>query len=58
MDRKILGPHISYLPQDIQLFDGAIAENIACFGEIDVDKVITATKIARVHDLIMALPNG
>lgn len=58
MDREILGPHIGYLPQDIQLFDGTIAENIARFGEIDVDKVITAAKIARVHDLILTLPNG
>ncbi|WP_238149535.1 hypothetical protein [Arsenophonus endosymbiont of Aleurodicus floccissimus] len=46
MDREILGPHIGYLPQDIQLFDGTITKNIARFAEIDVDKVITAAKIA------------
>ncbi|MFS1563203.1 MAG: ATP-binding cassette domain-containing protein [Candidatus Arsenophonus phytopathogenicus] len=58
IDREILGSHIGYLPQDIQLFDGTIAENIARFAEIDVDKVITAAKIAHVHDLILTLPNG
>lgn len=53
-----LGPHIGYLPQDIELFQGSIAENIARFGEIDSDKVIDAAKRAGVHDMILRLPQG
>lgn len=53
-----LGPHIGYLPQDIELFQGTIAENIARFGEIDSEKVIDAAKRAGVHDMILRLPQG
>ena len=57
-DREDLGPYIGYLPQDIELFDGSISENIARFGEVDPDKVVTAAKSAGVHEMILALPNG
>jgi PrtD family type I secretion system ABC transporter len=57
-DREELGKHIGYLPQDIELFDGTIAENIARFGEIDSEKVIKATQITGVHDIILRLPQG
>lgn len=57
-DREDLGPYIGYLPQDIELFDGSISENIARFGEVDPDKVVTAAKSAGVHGMILALPNG
>lgn len=53
-----LGPHIGYLPQDIELFSGTVAENIARFGNVDSEKVITAAKRAGVHDMILHLPKG
>lgn len=57
-DRTKLGPHIGYLPQDIELFDGTIAENIARFREIRSDEVIAAAKLAGVHELILKFPQG
>jgi ATP-binding cassette subfamily C protein EexD len=57
-DRKELGPNIGYLPQDIELFEGSISENIARFGEIDSTKVVEAAKISGVHELILALSDG
>ena len=53
-----LGPHLGYLPQDIELFDGTVAENIARFGEVDAGKVVKAAQRAGVHELILRLPNG
>lgn len=53
-----LGPHIGYLPQDIELFAGTISENIARFGEIDSEKVILAAKRAGVHEMILSMPKG
>jgi ATP-binding cassette subfamily C exporter for protease/lipase len=53
-----LGPHIGYLPQDIELFAGTVSENIARFGEIDADKVILAARRAGVHDMILRMPEG
>ncbi|OUR83624.1 peptidase [Cycloclasticus sp. 46_120_T64] len=57
-DRKQLGPYIGYLPQDIELFDGTIAENIARFSELDSDKVVAAAKLADVHETILSMPKG
>jgi ATP-binding cassette subfamily C exporter for protease/lipase len=57
-DRQQLGPHIGYLPQDIQLFAGSIAENIARFAQLDSDQVLQAAQMAGVHELILQLPQG
>lgn len=57
-DRKELGPHIGYLPQDIELFDGSIAENICRFGPTNAESIVSAATLAGVHELILALPEG
>ena len=57
-DKTHLGKHIGYLPQDIELFEGTIAENIGRFGELDPIKVVEAAKMAGVHDMILKLPKG
>lgn len=54
-----LGRHIGYLPQDVALFDGTIAENICRFDEgATSEAIIRAAQISGVHDLIVRLPNG
>ncbi|HCB4520352.1 TPA: type I secretion system permease/ATPase [Salmonella enterica] len=53
-----LGPYIGYLPQDIELFNGSIAENIARFNKVNAEKVIEAARLANVHELILSFPNG
>jgi ATP-binding cassette subfamily C protein len=53
-----LGRHIGYLPQDVELFSGSIAENIARFSELDDVEIIEAARMAGVHDMVQALPAG
>ncbi len=53
-----LGPQVGYLPQDVELFAGTVAENIARFGEPDGDVVEAAARLSGAHELIMALPDG
>jgi ATP-binding cassette, subfamily C, bacterial exporter for protease/lipase len=57
-DKSELGPHIGYLPQDVELFEGTVAENIARFGEVEPAKVEAAARAVGLHDLIMELPQG
>ena len=57
-NKERLGPAIGYLPQDIELFEGTIAENIARFGRIDPEKVVEAATLAGVHEMILRFPNG
>lgn len=57
-DREHLGNFVGYLPQDIEIFEGTIADNIARFGTVDAEKVVEAAKMADVHDLILRFPEG
>ncbi|MGH8696325.1 MAG: ATP-binding cassette domain-containing protein, partial [Burkholderiales bacterium] len=56
--RDQLGPHVGYLPQDVELFAGTVSENIARMGEIDSTAVIDAAQRANAHELILRLPQG
>lgn len=57
-NRMDLGPHLGYLPQDVELFEGTIAENIARLGEVDSEKVIQASRSAGMHEMILRFPKG
>jgi len=56
--REALGPHIGYLPQDIELFDGTVAENISRFGALDSPRVIEAARLAGIHEMVLGLARG
>jgi ABC-type protease/lipase transport system fused ATPase/permease subunit len=56
--REDLGPWLGYVPQDVELFPGTVGENIARLGEVDAAQVVRAAERARVHELILSLPEG
>ena len=57
-DPEARGDFMGYLPQDVELFDGSVAENIARFGGTDSEAIVTAARRAGVHDMILRLPQG
>jgi ATP-binding cassette subfamily C protein EexD len=57
-DRTQLGQFVGYLPQDIELLDGTVAENIARFGDIDADRVIDAARRAGIHEMVLSFPQA
>lgn len=56
--KEELGPYIGYLPQDIEIFEGTVSENIARFGDLDAEKIIQAATATGIHDMILRLPQG
>ncbi len=57
-DKDQLGPHMGYLPQDIGLFEGTVAENIGRFGELNSEAVLRAAQLAGLHEMVLRLPQG
>jgi PrtD family type I secretion system ABC transporter len=58
-DIEALAKYVGYMPQDIELFDGTVAENIARFADpLEAEAVILAARKAGVHEAILALPEG
>ena len=56
--RQTLGPWIGYVPQDVELFDGTVADNIARLGEVNSETVVAAANRANVHEMILGLEHG
>jgi len=57
-DSEDRGPHIGYLPQDVELFDGTVRANVARMGDEDSPAIIEAARLAEVHDVILRLNGG
>ncbi|MCB5187938.1 type I secretion system permease/ATPase [Methylobacillus caricis] len=57
-DKEELGRHIGYLPQNVELLDGTIAENITRFGEADADKLNQVIELLQLQTMLDELPEG
>ena len=58
MQREAMGTKVGYMPQDIELMDGSIADNIARFGEVNSEAVIEAAQKVGIHQMILRMPKG
>jgi PrtD family type I secretion system ABC transporter len=58
LDRDHIGPYLGYLPQDVELFPGTVAENISRLSEMNSEAVVQAAQYAQAHELILRLPQG
>lgn len=58
VERQQLGAYLGYLPQDVELFPATVGENIARLGALDSAAIVAAAQRARVHDMILRLPEG
>jgi ATP-binding cassette subfamily C exporter for protease/lipase len=56
--REQLGPYIGYVPQDVELIEGTVADNIARLGALDSERVIAAARSAGVHEMVLQMSNG
>ena len=54
--KENLGPYLGYLPQAVELFDGTLAENIARFGAVDMDKVMATSRLLGLDEFVQTLP--
>ncbi|MEW6133758.1 MAG: type I secretion system permease/ATPase [Pseudomonadota bacterium] len=57
-DRDFLGKHIGYLPQDVELFQGTISDNIGRFDDSDPEAILSAARAAHAYELALHLPDG
>lgn len=56
--RETLGPQVGYLPQDIEMFDGTIADNIGRFSDVPSETVIAAAQSTGIHEMVLRMPKG
>ena len=57
-DKEELGPHVGYLPQGVEIFDGTLAENVARFGEVEPGRIDAALRAAGLESFVASLPQG